>query len=440
MSPDFSLILACYNESEHILKSVPRILSALQSSKYKYEIIFIDDKSKDDTPKLIKKLVKENKNFRAYFHKKNVGRGGTVSEGIRLAKSNVVGYIDIDLEVNPVYIPYFVKIIKSGEADVAIAHRYYPSYFFPFTNFLRMILSKGYLQLGKKFLDLPVEDTEAGYKFFNKKKILPVLNQTKNKHWFWDTEIVARGLFSGLRFAYVPTLFLKREDKTSTVKLLPDTIHFLKSIYIFKKHVAAEKAQPPGILYKSPKLYAFVMKSLFGDNYSSRYKSLTKEIDKFDVVLDVCCGDSKLFDYLKKKHVDYIGVDISLPFVRHALHKKVRAIHADINKDKLPKADIVVMQGSLYQFENPKKIIDKLLKSTSKKLIISESVTNLTQNKFFDFPITQKLASTLVGTNHSDQFFRFTEDKLKSLLKSYKPRYVSIPGQRDIIAIIEKKK
>ena len=84
-------------------------------------------------------------------------------------------------------------------------------------------------------LDLKFKDTEAGYKFFNRKKILPILEKTKDKHWFFDTEIVARSYWSGLKIKEIPVLFIRRNDKASTVRLIPDTYAYLKALWNFKK-------------------------------------------------------------------------------------------------------------------------------------------------------------------------------------------------------------
>ena len=111
----YTLILPCFNEEEHILESVDKIIEILDVSKYLYELILIDDKSTDNTANLIKEIKhKYPTRVRAYFHRYNLGRGATVTEGIKLAKTNIVGFIDIDMEVSPVYIPQMVKLIDNA--------------------------------------------------------------------------------------------------------------------------------------------------------------------------------------------------------------------------------------------------------------------------------------------------------------------------------------
>jgi len=242
--PDFTLVLPCYNESPHFDDSIRTIIDTLKFTKFTYEIILIDDKSKDDTVKHMRDISKKHKHIRCFFHEKNIGRGGTVNHGILEAKTDIVGFIDLDLEVAPGYIPLFVRALKNNEADIVIANRYVPFTISPST-LLRLILSRGYSFFRKKLLYIPFRDTEAGYKFFKKNKIMPILPKVEDTHWFWDTEIVARSLIEGLRIKDIPVLFLRNKDKKSTAKLLPDTIAYFQAILWFRRYLNKNKFLGP---------------------------------------------------------------------------------------------------------------------------------------------------------------------------------------------------
>src|SRR3990167_2995364 len=97
---DLSLIIHCYNEGPTFEKSVNKIIRELKKINLSWEIIFVEDKSADDTKKTVEKLTKQYKNSRAIFHKKNEGRGKSVSDGIKTAKGDICGYLDVDLEVS----------------------------------------------------------------------------------------------------------------------------------------------------------------------------------------------------------------------------------------------------------------------------------------------------------------------------------------------------
>jgi len=225
---DVSLVLACYNEHEVFTDSVKRIINTLDKTDSTWEIIFIDDKSQDNTVQLIKKALKKypRHNLSAYYHSANQGRGKTVVDGFKKAKGKIVGYIDIDLETSEWYLPKFIETIEQG-ADVAIAWRIYD---FQFWSLPRWLGSKGYASLRKLFLGLPYKDTEGGYKFFKRSKLLSLLKKAKHSGWFFDTEIMALCYQYKLKVVEIPVAFVRRSEKTSTVKFIPDTIKYLTNL------------------------------------------------------------------------------------------------------------------------------------------------------------------------------------------------------------------
>jgi glycosyltransferase involved in cell wall biosynthesis len=225
---DISLVIPCYNEGPYLEKNLKEIYALLSFLRADFEMIIIDDKSKNDTLGRIMNFVKENGNTQLLRHDVNQGRGYTVTEGIRKAKGKVVGFIDIDLEVaSQNIIPLVLKVLEGY--DVALGKRIYK-----IKSNLRWILSKGYASLVHATCKTPFLDTETGCKFFNREKILPVLDETEDPHWFWDTEIVTRSYYKGLKIAEVPVLFIRENQKYSTVKFFRDTLYYFKQLLRFR--------------------------------------------------------------------------------------------------------------------------------------------------------------------------------------------------------------
>lgn len=227
---DVSLICALYNEGPTLKSSIQKILGTLEKVGKRWEIIFVEDKSTDDTREQILAISKRIKNATLVLHKKNEGRGSAISDGILVSRGKICGFLDVDCEVSPDYIPIFIGEIEKG-FDMAVATRYYER---SLRNISRFIASKIYSLFVKALLRVDISDTESGYKFFNREKILTVLKKTRDKGWFWDTEICARAYFSGLKISEVPVLFVRRIDKKSTVKLLTDSFQYLKKIVAFR--------------------------------------------------------------------------------------------------------------------------------------------------------------------------------------------------------------
>jgi glycosyltransferase AglD len=236
-SPDVTLVVACYNEEPILEQSVTETLRVLDALRLSCEIVFVDDASRDRTREAIDRILAAHpeRAMRKLEHATNVGRGGTVTDGIRAARGRLVGYIDIDLEVHARYIPTCLVALEEGY-DVATALRVYKFYW---RSLDRYLMSKGYRWLMRRVLGLPLEDTETGFKFFRRDRILPVLDASEDRGWFWDTEIMARAYYAGLRIVEIPAVFVRRFDKQSTLHPLADTLDYLKKLWRFRRVAGA---------------------------------------------------------------------------------------------------------------------------------------------------------------------------------------------------------
>lgn len=236
--PRVSVVLACYNEEETLEASFREIWKALGSLPCTSEIICVDDLSRDRTPEIIRRLVADHPGrVRALFHETNRGRGATVNDGFRASRAEIVGFLDVDLEVHARYIPSLVDAIEEG-ADVATVRRIYA---FQAGSLDRYFMSRGYSQLVRWLLDVPLLDTETGFKFFRREKLLPVLDAIHDPGWFWDTEFMVRAHLRGLRIAEIPGAYVRRDDKTSTVRGLRDSWTYFGKLLAFRRELRAAR-------------------------------------------------------------------------------------------------------------------------------------------------------------------------------------------------------
>lgn len=231
--PHLSLILTLYNEGPTLEQNLKTTYKLLHRVKGAWEVILVEDKSTDDTMARIQQLLPYLKNTKLIVHKENQGRGKAVSDGIKTARGTYCGFLDVDLEVSSDYIPLFINELEKGY-DMVIGNRFYEK---NLSAFARVLTSKGYKLIVRSFLNLPIDDTEAGCKFFRREKILPILSNITEKGWFWDTEICARAYWAGLKISQIPVLFVRRVDKKSTVRLIPDTWDYMIKIYRFRSQI-----------------------------------------------------------------------------------------------------------------------------------------------------------------------------------------------------------
>ncbi len=242
--PDLSLILACYHEEQILESSVEAILKVLRASRLRWEIIFVEDASRDRTRNLIKGLLARHRTLplRAIFHDRNMGRGRSVADGFRAARGRVVGFIDVDLEVPAHYVPACWQAIADG-ADIALGKRVFK---FSMRGIVRYAMSIGYASVVRRLLPVPgVTDTESGYKFFRREVALALVDEVQDPGWFWDTEIMFRASRGGLVITETPCLFVRNLAKQSTVRPLRDSLHYLRTVLAFRRRVAREDGGGP---------------------------------------------------------------------------------------------------------------------------------------------------------------------------------------------------
>jgi glycosyltransferase involved in cell wall biosynthesis len=233
--PHLSLVLACYNEAEHLEQSFAEIRDTLEQARFPFEILFVDDVSRDRTREILAKLVADNPGLalRTILHEKNRGRGATVTDGFRAARGRVAGYIDVDLEVHSRYIPSLVRAIEKG-ADVATLRRIYA---FQLRSLDRYFMSRGYSLLVRRMLGVDFWDTETGYKFFRRDTVLPLLDEIEDAGWFWDTEFMVRAARRGLKVVEIPDAYIRRNDKTSTVSGVRDSLRYFGQLVRFRRRL-----------------------------------------------------------------------------------------------------------------------------------------------------------------------------------------------------------
>jgi glycosyltransferase involved in cell wall biosynthesis len=239
-APQVSVVVACYNEEETLRASFEEIRDTLRDFGRPFEIIFVDDVSRDRTRDILREIVAAHPDLdlRLILHETNRGRGATVTDGFRAARGEIAGFLDIDLEVHARYIPSLVRAIEKG-ADVATVRRIYA---FQLGSLDRYVMSRGYSFLVRQLLGVSLRDTETGYKFFRRSRLLPILDAITDPGWFWDTEFMVRAARSGLRIDEIPGAYIRRDDKTSTVRGLRDSVRYFGKLLEFRRALREGRA------------------------------------------------------------------------------------------------------------------------------------------------------------------------------------------------------
>jgi glycosyltransferase involved in cell wall biosynthesis len=109
-----SIIVPSYNEEKNIPLLYIKLKKVLDSLKKEYEVLFIDDGSKDNTVNEIIKLNKKDKRVKLIQFQRNFGKAAALSAGFIEASGTIVFTMDADLQDDPKEIPKFIEKINQG--------------------------------------------------------------------------------------------------------------------------------------------------------------------------------------------------------------------------------------------------------------------------------------------------------------------------------------
>lgn len=115
---DLSIVISLYNEEESLHELVEWIEGVMQKEGYVYEIIMVDDGSKDGSWKIVKELSEKNPCIKGIRFRRNYGKSAALYHGFKAAEGRVVVTMDADLQDSPEEIPEMYRMIVEEEYDI----------------------------------------------------------------------------------------------------------------------------------------------------------------------------------------------------------------------------------------------------------------------------------------------------------------------------------
>ena len=174
---DLSIVIPLYNESESIVELNSSIINVLSNSKINYEIIYIDDGSKDNSWDKILEISTNNSKIQGYKFLKNYGKSMALSAGFSSAKGNVVITMDADLQDDPNEIIPLYNLIYENDFDLVSGwkKKRYDSIIF------KNIPSKLFNWAARNASGIKLNDFNCGIKSY-KKSVIKEIELTDGMH------------------------------------------------------------------------------------------------------------------------------------------------------------------------------------------------------------------------------------------------------------------
>lgn len=206
-----SAVLPAYNEEENIETATTRMADALRSLNLRdWEVIVVDDGSKDRTGEIADRLVAEDPDhIRVFHHNPNQGYASALKTGFTGARHQLIFYTDSDNQFDVKEIANLLPLIE--DADIVCGFRIYR--FDPLT---RLVLSWGFNLLVRIIFRIKVRDIDCAFKLFRREVFDKV--EIESKKFFVDAEVLAKARYHGFRLAELGVRHYPRTAGSSTVR------------------------------------------------------------------------------------------------------------------------------------------------------------------------------------------------------------------------------
>lgn len=243
-----SVVIPCFDEMANLQKGVlEKVKNYLDEKKFSYEVIIVDDGSKDGSREFIKDFVKDHSCF-ILIENPHLGKAGAVTTGVLKAKGEYILFTDMDQATPIEELDKLLPFIKKGY-EVVIGSRNSQRKGAPWT---RVLMAQGMMFLRRMIIGFKgITDTQCGFKLFSSSAAKNIFTKIYKLHngfhsvkgsnvaAGFDVELLYLALNNGYKIKEVPVNWLYVE--TRRVNPIIDSIEALIYLFEIKKNALSKK-------------------------------------------------------------------------------------------------------------------------------------------------------------------------------------------------------
>ena len=184
-----SIIVPCYNEEEALPLFYQEIVKVFKTMDCNYELVLVNDGSKDKTLEVMEGLAKKDKNVVYYSFSRNFGKESAMYAGLVNAKGDYVGFIDADLQHPPVLLKEMFNKLETGDYDCAACRRVNRTG----DSKIRTFFARNFYKIINKISDVQLVDGAGDYRLMKRDMVEAILSMTEYNRF-------SKGLFSWVGF------------------------------------------------------------------------------------------------------------------------------------------------------------------------------------------------------------------------------------------------
>ncbi|HVT01650.1 MAG TPA: glycosyltransferase family 2 protein [Patescibacteria group bacterium] len=195
--PELSIFFPFWNEEKNIDKVVASALEVVPSVADKWELIIVDDGSKDETLEKANKIAKDHKNVSVITHNPNRGYGAALKEGLEKSKYNYVVFTDGDGQFDFSEVKKFIGPIQDNDMVIGYRTKRRDKKIFKRLLLMNMLKAWDFTLFGFHFKDI-----DCGFKMFTRHAIKEI-SPLRSEGAMITTEILAKATRKKLKIAQV---------------------------------------------------------------------------------------------------------------------------------------------------------------------------------------------------------------------------------------------
>jgi dolichol-phosphate mannosyltransferase len=198
---ELSVVVPAFNEGSSIESALVNLDDVFKREKRSYEIVVIDDGSRDDTLPKALLYARKNVHVRVLGYDVNNGKGYAVKTGFMKSIGDVVVLADSDLEIDMADVTKYIEALDHG--DMVIASKWHPESRVEI-SMLRRILSHSFNVLVKILLGVNIRDTQVGLKAIKKSSFEKIIPKLTVKRFAFDVELLTVASLYRLKIVEMP--------------------------------------------------------------------------------------------------------------------------------------------------------------------------------------------------------------------------------------------
>ena len=233
---DLSIVVPAYNEELRLPPTLAKLKAFLDKQPLRYEIVVVDDGSKDNTIGAVNQAMATLPNLRLVRQVPNRGKGAAVRRGMLEARGQIRVMCDADGSMPPEELPKLLAPITSCRAEIAIGSRYVDGAKTDVKQpFYRVLWSRLANRVIQRSLVPGVRDTQCGFKAFTAEAARDLFRYGRIDGWAFDLEILALARRRGFAIAEVGVEW--KDDGRSRVNPLKDMWKVIREALTIRRNL-----------------------------------------------------------------------------------------------------------------------------------------------------------------------------------------------------------